>query len=117
MTEPAIDREAFARLADITGDDPAFLAELVDTYLEDGAAQVEALQAGIAEADVTSLIRPAHTLKSSSASIGAVALAERCRSLEADARAGAVPDAAKRIDAIASAFASVAAELRPAPGA
>ncbi len=45
MTDPAIDPEAFARLADITGDDPAFLAELVDTYLEDGAAQVAALRA------------------------------------------------------------------------
>ena len=44
MTGPAIDPEAFARLPEITGDDLAFLAELVDTYLEDGAAQVAALR-------------------------------------------------------------------------
>ena len=36
MTASAIDRAVFARLGEITGDDPEFLAELVDTYLADG---------------------------------------------------------------------------------
>lgn len=117
MTEPAIDPAAFARLADITGDDPAFLAELVDTYLEDGAAQVAALRAAAAAGDIAALVRPAHTLKSSSASIGAIALAEHCRALEADARAGDVTDPAGRVDVIAGGFAAAHAALRADPPA
>lgn len=116
MSEPAIDREAFARLADITGDDPTFLAELVDTYLQDGAAQVEALQAAVARDDVEGLVRPAHTLKSSSASIGAMPLAELCRILEADARGGAVAGAAARVTAVAAAFEMTSAALRSSDG-
>jgi HPt (histidine-containing phosphotransfer) domain-containing protein len=117
MTGPAIDPQAFARLADITGDDAAFLAELIETYLEDGAAQLDALRAAAASGDVAGLVRPAHTLKSSSASIGALVLAEQCRSLEADARSGAVADAGARVDAIVAAFGAAQAALRAGPTA
>ena len=113
MSGPAIDPDAFARLADITGDDPVFLAELVDTYLEDGAAQVAGIRAAAGTDDPAALVRPAHTLKSSSASIGAMLLAEQCRLLEADARAGAVSDLASRVEAIATEFEAVRAALRP----
>lgn len=112
MTDPAIDPVAFARLAEITGDDPAFLNELVQTYVDDGAAQVVALQVAAAAGDVAAMVRPAHTLKSSSASIGATTLAEHCRSLEADARAGSVPDLAARVGAVAHAFEAASAALR-----
>lgn len=111
MTGSPIDPEAFARLSEITGDDPAFLAELVDTYLEDGAAQVAALRAAASAADQAALVRPAHTLKSSSASIGALELAERCRTLEADARDGTVADMATRVEACGRLFADVRAAL------
>jgi len=110
MTGPAIDPAVFARLGEITGDDPEFLADLVDTYLDDGHAQVHALREAPVE-NLAALIPPAHSLKSSSASIGATALAERCRALEADARAGQVVDVEGNVQAIAEAFAAVAAEL------
>lgn len=112
MTGSAIDADAFARLLDITGGDPEFLADLVDTYLQDGAAQVDALQGAAAVGDVEGLVRPAHTLKSSSASVGAMPLAELCRTLEADARAGSVPELAARVAAVASAFAAASSELQ-----
>jgi HPt (histidine-containing phosphotransfer) domain-containing protein len=110
MSVPAIDPVVFARLREITGDDPDFLAELVDTYLKDGDAQVRALQEAQA-GDLAGLVRPAHSLKSSSASIGAMALAERCRTLEADARAGQVDDVDGAVAAIAEEFGAVASEL------
>jgi HPt (histidine-containing phosphotransfer) domain-containing protein len=110
MSASAIDRAVFARLGEITGDDPEFLAELVDTYLADGDAQVRALREAPA-GDLAALVRPAHSLKSSSASIGAMALADRCRSLEADARAGQVDDVDGAIEAIAEGFAAAATEL------
>jgi HPt (histidine-containing phosphotransfer) domain-containing protein len=110
MSVPAVDPVVFARLREITGDDPDFLAELVDTYLADGEAQVRALREAPA-GDPAALVRPAHSLKSSSASIGAMALAERCRTLEADARAGQVDDVDGTVTAIAEEFAAVATEL------
>ena len=63
------------------------------------------------EGDLAALVRPAHSLKSSSASIGAMSLAERCRTLEADARAGRVDDVAGAVESIATGFATAATEL------
>jgi HPt (histidine-containing phosphotransfer) domain-containing protein len=111
MSGPAIDRETLDRLLDITGGDVEFLDELVDTYLEDGHAQVAAMQAGLASGVVEDLVRPAHTLKSSSANVGALQLAEACRELEAAARGGAVDDASGRVTAIAAAFDAAHDEL------
>ena len=105
MSSPAIDRGTLDHLLDITGGDVEFLDELVDTYLEDGQAQVAALQAAIAANAIEDLVRPAHTLKSSSANVGALQLADACRDLEAAARAGAVDDPAVRVQAIVAGFA------------
>ena len=52
------------------------------------------MRAAAAGDDPAALLRPAHTLKSSSANVGALALAEQCRTLEADARTRHVPDMA-----------------------
>jgi HPt (histidine-containing phosphotransfer) domain-containing protein len=104
MTEPALDESAFQHLLDITGGDIDFLDELVDTYLEDGAAQVAAMRDAAAAGDAAAMLRPAHTLKSSSASVGAVVVAALSADLEAEARAGEVPDAVGRAAICAAAF-------------
>jgi HPt (histidine-containing phosphotransfer) domain-containing protein len=106
-----IDRETYDRLLDVTGGDLQFLDELVETYLSDADEQLDAMRSAAAIDDAAALLRPAHTLKSSSANVGALGLADQCRSLEADARAGAVPDMASRVAACASAFEAVRTEL------
>lgn len=111
MTDDAIDRATFERLLDMAGGDQTFVDELVDTYHDDGAAQVDAIRAAAEAHDADAIVRPAHTLKSSSATVGALALADLCRQLEADGRAGAVPDAAERAEAVAAAFGAARAAL------
>lgn len=111
MTEPALDIAAYEQLLDITGGDLAFLDELVDTYLEDADAQVAALRQAVADADPGAIVRPAHTLKSSSANVGAMRVAALCRALEADARTGVVPEMAARVDACDTAIAEARAAL------
>ena len=106
-----LDTEALERLFEITGGDQAFFDELVDTYLDDGEAQLTAMRQAAASDDAEALMRPAHTLKSSSANVGALALAEQCRSLEADARSGSVPDMAGRVGACGDAFTAVRTAL------
>lgn len=108
---PAVDAAALDRLLEMTGGDPAFLAELIDTFLEDGTAQLEALQVAVAAGDAEAVVRPAHSLKSNSASMGAERLADLSRSLEADARAGAVEDGPARVAAAQTEFDEVRVTL------
>ena len=107
MTDPAgsaIDPSALDRLLDMTGGDLEFLDELVDTYLEDTPVQLDAMRAAVAAGGIEELVRPAHSLKTNSANMGAESLADLCRALEAAARGGSVPDAAERVAAIEAAF-------------
>ena len=117
MNEPAIDPAAFEHLLEITGDDLEFVDELIDTYLDDAATQVAAMEAAAAAGDADAMVRPAHTLKSSSANVGAMSLAEACRTLEADARTGTVPDATARVAACVEGLAAVRSALLAARAA
>ena len=93
----SIDPAALERLLEMTGGDPEFLDELVDTYLEDAVTQLEAMRAAADSGSTEALVRPAHSLKSNSANVGAERLADLCRALEADARSGAVTTASERV--------------------
>jgi HPt (histidine-containing phosphotransfer) domain-containing protein len=106
-----LDPSAMNRLIEITGGDVAFVDELIDTFLEDATVQLDALRAGGAASNVAAIVRPAHSLKSNSDNVGATVLADLCRSLEADGRAGHVPDMAERIAAIETEFVAVRAAL------
>jgi HPt (histidine-containing phosphotransfer) domain-containing protein len=98
----AIDQATLEALLESIGGDAEFMVELIDTYLADAPEQVEALRGALAAADVADLVRPAHTLKSASASLGALGLAERCRQLETSAKAGLFDGAADVVDGIAA---------------
>ena len=106
-----LDPGAIDRLLDITGGDRAFVDELIDTFLEDAEHQIAALQEAFDQEDVAGVVRPAHSLKSNSVNVGATVLAEQCRTLEADARAGAVPDLGARVAAIAAEFSAIRGSL------
>jgi len=101
-----LDPAGLARLLEITGDDLEFVDELVDTFFDDSQVQLAALRTAAEAADIEALIRPAHSLKSSSGNVGAVALSELCRLIEVDARAGSVTDAPGRVRAVEAEFAA-----------
>jgi len=111
MADP-IDRAALDELVEMTGGDRAFLVDLIDTFVADGEAMIGELNAALAAGDDAGLLRPAHSLKSNAASFGAVRLADLCRSVEADAREGVVPEAAARVEAIRDELATVVSALR-----
>lgn len=111
MSHEALDAAAFAHLLEITGDDLEFVDELVDTYLEDAAAQLGAMRQAADAGDVRAMVRPAHSLKSSSANVGAMALAELCRALEAEAGSGTIVDGVGRVSACEQAFADARTAL------
>jgi len=111
VTGPAIDPVAFARLLEITGGEIEFVDELVDTYLDDGTQLIEQLRDAAAGGAAGDLVRPAHSLKSSSVNVGALALGEQCRTLEEAARGGNVPHAPEWVERIASGFEDARREL------
>jgi len=72
--------------------DRAFVVDLIEAYLSDGESQVSDVEAALAAGDPAALVRPAHTLKSSSATVGAERLASAARALESAGRSGALDE-------------------------
>jgi HPt (histidine-containing phosphotransfer) domain-containing protein len=102
-----LDPAAMDRLLEITGDDRSFVDELIDTFIEDATAQLEALRDAAGAGDTEAAVRPSHSLKSNSVNVGATRLAELCRSIEVDGRSGAVPDLDTRVRDVEAEFAGV----------
>ena len=84
---PLLDHAVLDELRDATGGDEAFIADLVETYVSEGAANLEGMIAAAEAGDPAAIVLPAHTLKSSSASLGAMRLSDICRGIEEAGRA------------------------------
>ncbi len=71
-----------------------FLAQLIDVYLEESPALLQAMSIGVTQNDAAAMKQAAHTLKSSSASLGAMGFSQLCEQLEvigsSDTTAGAL---------------------------
>lgn len=110
---PAISGAEFQALVEMVGPDaPEVLVDLLDTYLEESSGLVSAIQDGVHSGDLASALRPAHSLKSSSASIGAMRLSRLCADLEAHLR-GSLPglDVPGQVRMIVNEFARVESAL------
>jgi HPt (histidine-containing phosphotransfer) domain-containing protein len=66
--------------------DRTTVERIVGLFLKSGGGYVDTIRRDMRQNDLEALIRASHTLKSSAAMIGALALAERCRELEVAAR-------------------------------
>ncbi|MEO8246079.1 MAG: Hpt domain-containing protein [Chloroflexota bacterium] len=92
MSEPAaLEVGVLDELCAAVDGDRDFVADLAETFLTDGARQLDELEAACTAGDAAAAVRPAHTLKSSSATVGGMSLAAAARQAEATARAGDVP--------------------------
>ena len=59
-----------------------FLAQLIDVFLEETPLLIQAIDTAVAKTDAVAMQKAAHTLKSSSASLGAMTLSKLCEQLE-----------------------------------
>ncbi len=79
----AIDPEAFASLVDIIGPEmPEMVAEILDTYMEESDDLLDLVDAALESNQLDEMLRPVHSLKSSSASVGATKLSATCAEVE-----------------------------------
>ncbi|MGD9601568.1 MAG: response regulator [Gammaproteobacteria bacterium] len=81
-------------------DAPDILAKVVTLYREAAPRLLKEMQQAITSGDAPQLQRAAHSLKSSSASLGATACADLCRDLEALGRDGKAAAAASKVDVL-----------------
>jgi HPt (histidine-containing phosphotransfer) domain-containing protein len=122
-----IDVEVLDELERSVGDDRQFVRELVETYLDDTPKLIANIRSGIADGDVERTNRAAHTLKSNSASVGAMGLSAMARELETMTSMAttvahdlAEPEVGTLADVITAEFEEVRDELNrliPAPAA
>ncbi len=104
----AIDASIIGDLLDTMGGE---FGDLVRVYLEDAPQRIAAIETAAASGDAAAQVAPAHTLKSSSANIGATALSELARGIEHAARAGVPTGPAEIAAGIRPEYERVAAEL------
>ena len=87
--DAALDALTLARLRQLDpGDERGFVQRVLETYVRSLGRHLEALAEAAAAGDLGAAGEQAHALKSSSASVGALALAAACADLERRARAG-----------------------------
>ena len=65
---------------------PDLVERVIQLFQSESPKALDAIQKGLDGGDLAAVRNAAHTLKSSSAYVGATALSERCRDLEAAAR-------------------------------
>ena len=91
---------------------PDLVAKVLTGYLASAPALIAAIRTAVAAADPTGVSRAAHSLKSGSANLGALHLAELCSRMESQGRAGSLDGAAGLLEEIEAAYAAVQSELR-----
>jgi signal transduction histidine kinase/DNA-binding response OmpR family regulator/HPt (histidine-containing phosphotransfer) domain-containing protein len=106
-----LDRGVLAQLQEELGGEEA-LRQVMTTFLESAPAFLAGLRDAASRGDAARMQRVAHTLKSTSAMLGACALSTQCAELERLSRAGTVPDAVSRVAAIDALYHTVALALK-----
>jgi signal transduction histidine kinase/DNA-binding response OmpR family regulator len=91
LAEERFDPTALERLREMTNE--AFVPEALSDFLEDAPRFLDTISRGLSEGQLIEVRRAAHTLKSNSSNVGAVALAAASRELEALAVAGRMDNA------------------------
>ena len=108
---PILDDKVIAELRESVGGDDAFVIDLATTYLAEGPEHLRALEDAVAAGDIAAAVRPAHTLKSSSASLGAMRLSEISRGIEHAAREGRSDGLAAAVEEAKAAWAETVAAM------
>jgi PAS domain S-box-containing protein len=88
-----IDTQVLQIFRDEMGEDGSkVVGELIDCYLADAPNLLQAMRTAIAQQSAADLGWAAHTLKSSSAALGATKLSRLCQEMETISRSGKIPE-------------------------
>lgn len=104
-TQVIIDQRTFDDLKDVMGAD--FIVELVDTYTLETEGLIKQMQTALAAGDAAAFGRLAHSIKSSSASMGALAFSQQARELEMLGKTGSLAGAEPLVERFNTDFLAV----------
>jgi HPt (histidine-containing phosphotransfer) domain-containing protein len=108
---PILDDAVLAELRESVGGDDEFVAELVGTYLAEGETHLSEMIGALAGGDPAAIVRPAHSLKSSSAALGAARLSTICREIEHAGREGRFDGLPASLEVAQAAWEATVAEM------
>lgn len=111
-TDEILDQATFSGLLDSLGGDVEFLGELVDAYLASSPGLFATIRQAVASGDGPALQRAAHSLKTGSASFGALAFAAQCKELEDIGKGGKLDGAESKVAALEAGYAGVVTALQ-----
>jgi HPt (histidine-containing phosphotransfer) domain-containing protein len=117
VTQSVVEREIqdkAKKWIDEYGED--FLVELIDVYLKDTPNRVVQLRRALDGGDNETFVREAHTLKSSSANVGAMGLSALAKEMESAGRSGKIETVAREMTRFEEEFALVKAALEALRG-
>jgi HPt (histidine-containing phosphotransfer) domain-containing protein len=106
MEEQAIiDMPTYNQLKELMGAD--FVIELIDTYNAETEEIIEQLRQALFSGDASAFGRYAHSIKSSSASLGALVFSQQARELEMMGKANDLSGADEKVAKLTADFAQV----------
>jgi HPt (histidine-containing phosphotransfer) domain-containing protein len=109
--EPATDKVALARLAEIAPPGSNFIAEIIDAFLGDMTKRIGAIELQMSVRDTTAIAATGHSLKGSCSHFGARRLMQLCVDLEDLARSGKTDGLRAAVDSMVAESERVRAEL------
>jgi len=113
LLEDALDAQVLQTFRNTMGPDAStFLAQLIDIYLEETPRLLQAMGAAVTQTDPAAMKQAAHTLKSSSASLGAITFSKLCEDLERIGHSGNTTDAREIMEQIQSEYEKVKVALQ-----
>lgn len=101
----------FSDLLDSVGGDLDFMLELVEAYISSTPELFTTIQQALETANATALQRAAHSLKSGSASLGALSFANQCKELEDIGKSGLLEGASQKFTELMVGYQEVVAAL------
>jgi CheY-like chemotaxis protein/HPt (histidine-containing phosphotransfer) domain-containing protein len=109
--DEVLDRSVLQQLAeDLGGIDS--LKDAIRVFLSGTPGLLATMREAAARGDAAAIQRAAHTLKASSAMLGAIGLSGRCQELERSSRANDLQDAPSRVAGIEAVYGALASTLR-----
>jgi len=103
----ALDPEVFGQLKQADGGTGGFLIALIDKFLEEAPKRLAGLSEAVDRGDKEALVKAAHSLKGSCATLGAQEMSRMCAGMEECGKAGRMTETGLRLASIQEEFARV----------
>ena len=111
-----LDIQALESIQMIKSSDGGLLNKLIALYLEESPMLISQIAEGIKNSDVGQVLASAHSLKSTSATLGAMALSDLARQIETMARQSEIGGAGSVLEMIREEHRKVVSDLEKVSG-